>query len=90
MFIFLKTDNGDRETQAKFYPRDCPVLLEIIKAIMGLNVDLFKNIPKSEWTAAAFLARVKASKAGLPLPMPRADVDEATIEEVDDEETAKK
>ena len=56
---------------------------------MGLNVDLFKNIPKSEWTAAAFLARVKASKAGLPLPMPRADVDEATIEEVDDEETAK-
>ena len=92
---FLKEDPGDRETQVKFLPREAPLIIEVMKCIMGLNPEYYKNVAPPQWTAEKYLAREKfdvssmpefvqsyfMTQVAIPLTFPPAEIEEVVVEE---------
>ena len=92
---FLKEDAGDRETQVKFLPREAPLIIEVMKCIMGLNPEYYKNVAPPQWTAEKYLARGNfdvsslpefiqsyfLTQVAVPLTFPQAEIEEVVVEE---------
>ena len=77
-----ETDNGDRETAARFKPHEIPIIEEAFKAIKLLNPSIFNNLScKYDFNAEAFVNRVMNSRNSKA-----AETEELEVEDVPNEE----
>ena len=74
-----ETDDGHRETAARFKPHEIPIIEEAFKAIKLLNPAIFNNMKThNNFKAEDFINRV--AKKGIALETARADVEDVTNE----------
>ena len=61
------------------------MIIEVMKAIIGLNEELYKNVPKPEFSAAEFLKKIKTAASLSTIEnLGRAEIEEVPIEDAEE------
>ena len=80
--MILQKDDGKREKSALFPPREALTIMEVMKAIIAINPEIYKNVGKPDFTASEFLKRIRNGIPKTAMTPSIENIDRADIEEV--------